>query len=316
MDVDVLQGRAVRPTPQPVPLRLAPLQGDQRGAQPAAGDASAGHGSGLAARRQRHSGGRRPLEAGPHGPTPGRGRAVGGSGVRGRGLVDRGAAGHGPARGPADAWRLEFDPTLQRLAAAGSRSSRPTSAAARATASRTPRPCGGLGRPGPGRRARAAGEHRGQRESLGLDRVALFGFSYGAFLALLAACTVPEHVARVAAVAPFLSGARLAAEAGPEVRTAAERLGADQEPPDGRGPRDVLALLDRLAAQLLVVHGVQDDVVPVGQSRLLRQELLRLGRVEGGLHLRRGRGRRPRRAVGRGAPLWQELLSDFLAGGR
>ncbi|MFC5906281.1 alpha/beta hydrolase family protein [Streptacidiphilus monticola] len=319
VDVDVLQGRAVRPTPQPVPLRLAPLQGGSAGVRsllrvmppPVTDrgwrlDGSAtpeGGGRWKPAHTVQLQGAAGPLEGVVYG---------GEAWLTAERLV---MALHG---GPADAWRLEFDPTLQRLAAAGVAVVAPNQrgstgyGVAHAEAVR-----GAWGGPDLDDVLALLESIGGQRESLGLDRVALFGFSYGAFLALLAACTVPEHVARVAAVAPFLSGARLAAEAGPEVRTAAERLGADQEPPDGRGPRDVLALLDRLAAQLLVVHGVQDDVVPVGQSRLLRQELLRLGRVEGvDFTCVEAAGAGHDVLSGEGAPLWQELLSDFLAGGR
>jgi dipeptidyl aminopeptidase/acylaminoacyl peptidase len=141
--------------------------------------------------------------------------------------------------------------------------------------------------------------------------------SYGAFLALLASCASPAQVSRCAVVAPFLSGARLAQEATEGVRALTERLGGALEPADGRGPRDVLRMCHRLTAPLLVVHGDLDEVVPVGQSRTLRQELLRTGRVE-------GVDFRYVEAIGSGhevlaeesGPVLHELLATFLRTGR
>ncbi|SEM13595.1 S9 family peptidase [Streptacidiphilus jiangxiensis] len=214
--------------------------------------------------------------------------------------------------GPADAWRLEFEPTLQRLAAEGLAVVAPNQ----------------RGSTGYGVEHAQAVQHAwggpdledvltllqsigGQRASLGLERVALLGVSYGAFLALLAAGTAPDLVAKVAAVSPFLSGARLAAEAGPAVRGLTERMGATTDLPDG--PRDVLLLCHRLMAELLVVHGTQDEVVPVTQSRALRQELLRIGRVEGvDFQYVEAAGAGHEVLAEEGAPLLQELLASFL----
>jgi dipeptidyl aminopeptidase/acylaminoacyl peptidase len=157
----------------------------------------------------------------------------------------------------------------------------------------------------------------GQRVALGLEPASLFGVSYGAFLALLAACASPALVARCAVVAPFLSGARLLAEGSPAVQALTLRMGGAEELPDGRGPRDVLRSCHRLTAPLLMVHGDRDEVVPVGQSRTLRQELLRMGRVE-------GEDFRYVEAVGAGhevlaeetGPMLHELLAGFLRTGR
>ncbi|HEX4817936.1 MAG TPA: alpha/beta fold hydrolase, partial [Nonomuraea sp.] len=109
----------------------------------------------------------------------------------------------------------------------------------------------------------------------------LYGQSYGAYLALVAAAAEPSAWARAVAVAPFLSGARLRAEASAEVRAMLDRLGACRDIGDGLGPRDVIRLAGRIRARLLIAHGADDQVVPVGQSRALRVELLRLGRREG-----------------------------------
>jgi dipeptidyl aminopeptidase/acylaminoacyl peptidase len=79
----------------------------------------------------------------------------------------------------------------------------------------------------------------------------------------------------------------------------------------------VLRSCHRLTAPLLMVHGDLDEVVPVGQSRTLRQELLRMGRVE-------GEDFRYVEAVGAGhevlaeetGPVLHELLAGFLRTGR
>ncbi|MGW3353638.1 alpha/beta hydrolase family protein [Nonomuraea rubra] len=142
-------------------------------------------------------------------------------------------------------------------------------------------------------------------------RLGLYGTSYGAFLALLAACAEPEAWDRVVAIAPFLSGQRLYAEAGPAVRRMIKRLGGDQPVSDAQlGPRDVLALLPRLRADLLVVHGSDDPIVPVGQSRLLSEHLTALGRGRSLYREVAGAGHGPLD----GSQELHSLVARFLAG--
>jgi len=220
--------------------------------------------------------------------------------------------------GPADAWRMEFDPPLQRMAAEGLSVVAPNQ---RGSSGYGPEHAQALqdawGGPDLDDVLAMLSSVSGQRVALGLEPASLFGVSYGAFLALLAACTSPALVARCAVVAPFLSGARLLHEATEEVRALTERLGGALEPADGRGPRDVLRLCHQLTAPLLVVHGDLDETVPVNQSRTLRQELLRMGRVE-------GVDFRYVEAAGAGhevlaeecGPVLHELLATFLCTGR
>jgi pimeloyl-ACP methyl ester carboxylesterase len=119
------------------------------------------------------------------------------------------------------------------------------------------------------------------RQLAGDRTLMLHGTSYGAFLALLAAAADPHLWSHCVAVAPFLSGQRLYADASPAVRALVERLGGRTLVDDDLGPRDVTRLCDRIAARLLIIHGGNDDVIPVGQSRILREHLLRAGRREG-----------------------------------
>ncbi|MFC8373389.1 MULTISPECIES: alpha/beta hydrolase family protein [unclassified Streptomyces] len=111
--------------------------------------------------------------------------------------------------------------------------------------------------------------------------VALYGASYGGFLALLAAGVAPDLCSRVVAVAPFLSGDRLYPEASTRVRAMIDRLGGRTLVVDDAGPRDVLAQLPRITAPLVVLHGERDATVPVSQSQRLVRELRRLGRRPG-----------------------------------
>ncbi len=221
--------------------------------------------------------------------------------------------------GPADAWRLEFDPALQRMAAEGLAVVAPNQRGS--TGYGVPHALairGAWGGPDLDDVLYLLEGIAGQRAALGLEPPALFGVSYGAFLALLAAAHAPaEQVARCAVVAPFLSGARLLAEAAPPVRALTARLGGGEPVLDARGPRDVLQLAHRLSAPLLVVHGNRDEVVPVSQSRSLRHELLRIGRVEGAdFRYVEAAGSGHEVLTEEGAAVLHELLAAFLRTGR
>ncbi|MFI6510397.1 alpha/beta hydrolase family protein [Streptosporangium sp. NPDC050855] len=176
--------------------------------------------------------------------------------------------------GPEAAWDLSFDPTLQRFAQAGISVIAPNQ----------------RGSTGYGAAHRAAIVDRWGgpdladiRHLLAVVDTArhhprqsapmLFGASYGAFLALLAAAADPPMWSRCVAVGPFLSGPRLYADGSPAVRSLLERLGGRTDLGDDLGPRDLLRLCPRIQAPLMVVHGEQDDVVPVEHSRALARRL-------------------------------------------
>lgn len=219
--------------------------------------------------------------------------------------------------GPADAWRLEFEPALQRMAGQGAavvapnqRGSTGYGAVYEAAVH------GAWGGPDLEDVLHLLGTLSARRSALGLPPPALFGVSYGAFLALLATAHAPAgQVARCAAVAPFLSGARLMADSTAPVRAMAARLGGGTPVPDGRGPRDVLQLADRLTAPLLLVHGDHDEVAPVGHSRTLRHELLLLGRREGvDFRYVEAAGGGHELLAEEGSAVLHELLAVFLCG--
>ncbi|GAA2144845.1 hypothetical protein GCM10009760_32830 [Kitasatospora kazusensis] len=221
--------------------------------------------------------------------------------------------------GPADAWRLEFDPALQRMAAEGLAVLAPNQRGStgygveHAMAIR-----GAWGGPDLADILHLLDDLSGQRAALGLEPPSLFGVSYGAFLALLAAAHAPVgQVSRCAVVAPFLSGARLLAEAAPPVRALTTRLGGAEPIEDALGPRDALQLAYLLNAPLLVLHGDRDEVVPVSQSRSLRHELLRLGRAEGAdFRYVEAAGAGHEVLAEEGAAVLHEVLAAFLRTGR
>ncbi|MFE9427953.1 alpha/beta hydrolase family protein [Kitasatospora sp. NPDC006697] len=221
--------------------------------------------------------------------------------------------------GPADAWRLEFDPALQRMAAEGLAVVAPNQRGSTGYGdSHAMAIKGAWGGPDLADVLGLLEGLAGQRAAIGLEPPALFGVSYGAFLALLTAAHAPaDRVSRCAVVAPFLSGARLLAEAAPPVRALTSRLGGGEPLHDALGPRDVLALADRLTVPLLIVHGDRDEAVPVSQSRALRRELLRLGRAEGSdFRYVEAAGAGHEVLAQEGAAVLHELLAGFLRTGR
>ena len=135
-------------------------------------------------------------------------------------------------------------------------------------------------------------------------RPIVLGTSYGAFLAVLAAGADPSLWAGCVALAPFLSGPRLYPEAGDTIRTLIDRLGGLTVPVrDGR-PRDGLERSHEITAPVLLIHGSEDDVIPVGQSRLLYQRLVAAGHPSAELLELPGEGHDP--MAGR----HQELIFD------
>nr|WP_240942842.1 alpha/beta fold hydrolase [Planosporangium thailandense] len=184
--------------------------------------------------------------------------------------------------GPLAAWRFEFEPLFQRLAAAG-------------VAVVAPNCRGSIGYGEEHLRAVVTNwggpdledvlhlvrRLETQRASLHLPKPVVLGESYGGFLALLAACREPERWSGCVALAPFLSGPRLYESAHGVVRSRVDKLGGRNAVDDGAGPRDVLRICASLSAPLLLVHGTGDVAVPVEQSRTLVRRLSELGRSEG-----------------------------------
>ncbi|MCK2213719.1 prolyl oligopeptidase family serine peptidase [Actinomadura sp. ATCC 31491] len=179
--------------------------------------------------------------------------------------------------GPEAAWRLGFDPLFQRLAAEGIAVVAPNQrgstgyGAAHREAVR-----GAWGGPDLADLLRL-GRHLAAERAPGLPRPMLYGVSYGAYLALLAAAAEPDLWGRAVAVAPFLSGPLLYEDGSEQVRDLIDRLGGREDVHDDLGPRDLLRLAHRIRLPLLIVHGEHDPVIPVGHSRRLRERLRATG---------------------------------------
>jgi dipeptidyl aminopeptidase/acylaminoacyl peptidase len=105
----------------------------------------------------------------------------------------------------------------------------------------------------------------------------VLGTSYGAFLALLAAAVDPALWTGCVAIAPFLSGPRLYPVANAPTRLLLERLGGLAVPSVEGRSCDVLDRCRDIRGPVLLVHGTDDDVIPVEQSRLLHRRLVELG---------------------------------------
>lgn len=184
--------------------------------------------------------------------------------------------------GPLSNWRLDFNPLFQAFAAAGV-----------AVVALNHRGSTGYGRehmravlgvwggPDLDDVVHIAGVLARYRTRRGLRPPAVLGMSYGAFLALLAAARAPQLWSACVAVAPFLSGPQLHDDSAPWVARRLKALGALTPVADAWGPRDVYRVCTAIAAPLLVLHGVEDEVIPVEQSRMLRRRLLDVGRDEG-----------------------------------
>ena len=184
--------------------------------------------------------------------------------------------------GPHAAWKLRFDPIFQDLAAAG-------------VAVVAPNQRGSTGC-GPAHRDAIRGAWGGPdlsdiqhlaisvsayRRSQGLPPLMLFGVSYGAFLALLAAAAAPDLWSHCAAISPFCSADSLYAAGQESVKSFLRRLGALDVIDDALGPRDLEQLADRITARLLIVHGARDEKIPLSQPRRIVAALERAGRSSG-----------------------------------
>jgi dipeptidyl aminopeptidase/acylaminoacyl peptidase len=176
--------------------------------------------------------------------------------------------------GPEGAWRFDFDPLFQRLAAAGVAVVAPNQrgSVGYGTAHRAALH-GAWGGPDLADVRHLAGTLAAERAEAGVEPPGLYGVSYGAYLALLCVAHDPRLWSRCVALAPFLSAPRLRVEASVPVRAMVDRLGGSTPATDDLGPRDLWTLAPRIRTPLLIMHGTDDDVIPIRQSRDLVDRL-------------------------------------------
>lgn len=171
--------------------------------------------------------------------------------------------------GPRDHWRLAFDPSLRILAGSGVcviALNQRGSTGYGLEFELAIKGCWG----GPDLadiRAVAAGLRN--RRPAGSRPPALWGTSYGAFLALLAAAAEPDAWAGCVAISPFASAERLYGGASTRVRALIERLDARRPIEDDLGSRDLVRLGARIRCPVLIAHGGLDERIPVDQARAI-----------------------------------------------
>lgn len=170
--------------------------------------------------------------------------------------------------GPEAAWELAYEPVLRGLAAAGIAVVAPNQRGSTGYGAEHRHAIrGAWGGPDLDDVLRVRQAVAGDRP--GLPAPSVYGTSYGAYLALLAVAAAPDGWSRCVAVAPFLSPQRLYDEAGEAVRAMIDRLDGRAVHTDAFGPRDLELLAERVAVPVMCVHGVRDDVIPVGEARRL-----------------------------------------------
>lgn len=194
--------------------------------------------------------------------------------------------------GPAEHWQLRFDPKLQALAAGA------------AVVAPNQRGSTGYGREhelaikgawgGPDLAdILAIGAHLAKVREESAHLPSLYGVSYGAFLALLAMAVEPQRWSGCAAVAPFLSGAELRAATKPTVRALIDRLDGTAPVADEYGPRDLRQVAAQIRGRVLLMHGDQDERIPVTHSRHLAAVLSQVPGVQLTYREVTGRGHDP-----------------------
>lgn len=171
--------------------------------------------------------------------------------------------------GPRDHWRMAFDPSLRILAAAGVcviAINQRGSTGYGSEFELAIRGCWG----GPDLAdVRAVADQLRRLRPAGSLAPGLWGTSYGAFLALLAAAAEPDGWTGCVAISPFASVERLYAVASARVRALIERLDARRPVDDDLGARDLVRLGPRIRCPVLIVHGRLDERIPVDQARAI-----------------------------------------------
>ena len=104
------------------------------------------------------------------------------------------------------------------------------------------------------------------------ERIGVFGWSYGGYMALMCLLQAPDHFAASVAGAPVTDW-RLY-----DTHYTERYLGTPQENSAGYSASDVLTWADRLQGRLLVMHGMADDNVLFTNSTMLFSRLQALGK--------------------------------------
>jgi dipeptidyl aminopeptidase/acylaminoacyl peptidase len=117
------------------------------------------------------------------------------------------------------------------------------------------------------------------------ERIGVFGGSYGGYMAFMAVTKKP-HLWKAGVAWVGISDLHALYDySQAQMKHFAyflrEQMGDPVEDADLWRDRSAINFAGQMAATLLMVHGVNDPRCPVAQSRLFRDRLLQLGRVEG-----------------------------------
>lgn len=114
------------------------------------------------------------------------------------------------------------------------------------------------------------------------ERLVVFGGSYGGFMAFIAATKKPDLWRAAIAWVGISDLHAMWTESKEHFRYyLRQQMGDPEQDRALWRDRSAIEFADRLKAKLLMVHGVNDPRCPVSQSRMFRDRLRELGRVEG-----------------------------------
>jgi len=114
------------------------------------------------------------------------------------------------------------------------------------------------------------------------SRLVVFGGSYGGFMTFIAATKKPDLWRAAVAWVGISDLHKLYAKSMEHFKYYfREQMGDPEKERALWRDRSAIEFADKLTAKLLMVHGVNDPRCPVEQSRIFRDRLLELGRVEG-----------------------------------
>lgn len=99
------------------------------------------------------------------------------------------------------------------------------------------------------------------------QRIGIFGWSYGGYMALMTVLKAPQDFAAAVSVAPVTDWALY------DTHYTERYLGTPQDNPDGYAASSVFSYVDHLQNPLLIVHGMADDNVLFTNSTKLFSEL-------------------------------------------
>lgn len=110
-----------------------------------------------------------------------------------------------------------------------------------------------------------------------INKIGVYGGSYGGFMAEMLAMRAPERIAAAAALRPVGDWKNYYASS--PVYTA-QRLGFPDKNPKGYERSSPISYADKLERPLLILHGMVDDNVHAQDSMQLIEKLIRLGKTQ------------------------------------